>query len=146
MNQLKVIGKVATNIWPVITSLTGVLIGGYVANRNQRKHWIADNERAEYRELLTTMSRTFNTIIVLVGPGVPLSEEEQRKVIEAESELSVVVHDRIFIAASIHKMNVLMRWHEAHQAYRRTYDVGQFSTSFGRIVSDLLKSANEIMK
>ena len=56
----ELIAKVASAVWPSVTGLVGVLIGAYIANRNQRKHWIADNKKREYQELLTAMSRAFN--------------------------------------------------------------------------------------
>jgi len=148
MNQSHwvLIANVASAMWPVLTGLVGVLIGAYISNRNQRKHWVADNKRAEYRELLTTMTRTFNTVIILVGPGVALAGNEQRKLIDADSECSIVIKDRIFIADEVDEMDLLKRWHEARQHYGQTYDVGEFASSFGRIMGDLRVSAREIIR
>jgi hypothetical protein len=47
----------AKSVWAVAGPLIGVLIGAYIANRNQRKHWIADNKREEYRELLAALHK-----------------------------------------------------------------------------------------
>src|SRR5216684_3676535 len=49
----------AKAVWAVGGPLLGVLVGAYIANRNQRKQWIAENKKQEYRELLSVMSKGF---------------------------------------------------------------------------------------
>jgi hypothetical protein len=64
---------------------------------------------------------------------------------DADSECSVVIKDRIFIADKVAKMNLLGRWNEARHAYGQTHDVGAFATSFGSILNDLIRSAMELI-
>jgi hypothetical protein len=56
--------------------LLGVLLGGWLTNRNQRRDWVADNMKQEYRELLTTLSKTF-TLYAELTPRF-YSTREQR--------------------------------------------------------------------
>jgi hypothetical protein len=59
----KEVAEYSGKAWSAVGPLVGVLIGAYLATRNERKHWIRDNERLEFRELLSTMARSFSTIV-----------------------------------------------------------------------------------
>src|SRR6266404_6383389 len=85
-----VVGSVFRSVWLAVGPLVGVLVGAYIANRNQRKHWIADNKRAEYRKLLSTLASTFTGIIELRAPGVALGPAEQRKILNLEVRAGAV--------------------------------------------------------
>jgi hypothetical protein len=124
----------------------GVLIGGYIANRNQRKHWIADNKQAEYRRLLTILSESFNTAILLMGPGATLGPEEQRTLMSADSRCSIVMKDRIFIAEEMYKMDLPHRWSEARHNYDRSWNVEEFATAFSGMMKDIRESATAVIE
>lgn len=51
--------------WAVLGPLLGVFIGAYIANRNQRKHWVAENKKQEYRELLSMLVEASSRMISL---------------------------------------------------------------------------------
>jgi len=52
------IGDYSSKVWAAVGPLVGVWIGAVLAKRWQREQWIADNKRAEYRKLLTTLTRS----------------------------------------------------------------------------------------
>jgi hypothetical protein len=37
--------------WFAVGPLVGVVVGGYLTIWNQKRHWVMDNKRAEYRKL-----------------------------------------------------------------------------------------------
>ena len=48
--------------WSILGPLVGVMLGAWLATRNQRRHWLLDNKRAEYRKLLTTLSECASSV------------------------------------------------------------------------------------
>src|ERR1700690_1705665 len=85
-------------VGPLVYALAGVLVGAYISNRNQREHWIADNKRSEYRELITALAKSFTSILKLRAFGVALGPEEQRMLSNLETDASSVILDRLLIA------------------------------------------------
>ncbi len=52
----EMIAKVVMAIWTAVGPLVGVFVGAYIANRNQRKHWVGNCKKEEYRELYSGSS------------------------------------------------------------------------------------------
>jgi hypothetical protein len=124
----------------------GVLVGAYVASRNQRKLWIADNKRSEYRKLLTTLTRTFLSVVRLHSVGVTIEPRERRKLFSLEIEALAVIRDRLFISEEIEEMNLLRRWIDAMHNYDHLLDYDGFASEFGFITRDIKNRAGEIYK
>src|ERR1017187_2921708 len=97
----------ATVMFPAITGFIGVLVGVYAASRNQRKLWIADNKRSEYRKLLTTLAKTFIGLVRIHAYGVALGARDQRMDVNLRVQANVVLLDRLFIADEIKELNLV---------------------------------------
>jgi hypothetical protein len=137
----------AKDIWSVAGPLVGVLIGAYVANRNQRKHWIADSKKQEYRELLTALTRAFGGIVQVRGPGiVALQPADQRAYSEMETEALQTIRDRLFISDEVKQMDLLNRWTDATRSFDNTHNYLTFSTAFGKIAESITCSAKKLLK
>jgi len=132
-------------VGPLIYALVGLLVGAYLTNRNQQKYWVADNKRAEYRELLTALSEAFTTIVRLRGTGVASGAQEQRLLENLELRANIVILDRIFIADDVAKMEILNRWNGALQVYDRTLDKSVFGAAYSEIRHDVALSAAKII-
>jgi hypothetical protein len=52
----KMIGDYASKSWAAVGPLIGVLVGAYLTGR-QKRDWLADNKKEEYRELLSAMKK-----------------------------------------------------------------------------------------
>jgi hypothetical protein len=52
-------------LWAGVGPLVGVLVGAYLTNRIQRRLWLADHKRQEYRELFTVMTNAFGKLLEL---------------------------------------------------------------------------------
>src|SRR5712692_2854090 len=85
------------------SQLLGVLIGAWVARWGQRRQWVSDNKANEYRELLTTLSRSAHCLLKgKPGDGlIALSPDDQREGYQADVEARRVIDGRIFIATRI---------------------------------------------
>lgn len=133
----------AKDIWVVAGPLVGVLVGAQIANRNQRKHWIADNKKEEYRELLMAMTKgitaSFNhrSKWKPQGPtGPQLSSTFPREVVD----FAEVIQTRIFVASVMDKLKVLRRWHAALEI---PIEGEATNDSFARTVGELLDNVRD---
>ena len=134
-------------VWSVAGPLVGVLIGAYAANRNQRKHWIADSKKQEYRELLTALTRAFGTMLELRGTGiVALGPEDQRAYGAMETQALQTIRHRLFIADEVKQMDLLNRWADATRDFDNTHNPRIFATAFGKIVDSVTTSAKNLIK
>src|SRR5438067_2224291 len=96
-------------IWAAIGPLIGVLVGAWLTARWQRKRWIQDNKKAEYREVLDTLQKyrwhLLNHLAVVGGPLVAedARTHEERRAAFADAEVSVsnCLADRLFIRESL---------------------------------------------
>ena len=53
--------------WSAIGPLIGVIVGGWITTRTQRKHWILDNKKAEYSELITVIADSGSKLLTFWG-------------------------------------------------------------------------------
>ena len=100
-----------------ICSLLGVssLLTFFLTRSWQRKQWLRDNKMAEYRELLSALSRSAHHILQTVTSLRFASEairdgDKERQNEEADIEARRVIADRILIASRIRRENILERW------------------------------------
>ena len=138
-------GTVATVMFPAITGFIGVLVGVYAANRNQRKLWIADNKRSEYRKLLTTLAKTFNGLVRIHAYSAALGSRDQRMDVNLRVQANVVLLDRLFIADEVKTLNLVKRWSQALREYDDNRNHNAFAGAFGRISQDIRKAADELI-
>ncbi len=137
--------NIAAGIRETLGPLLGVLIGAYIANRNQRKRWVADNKKEEYRELMTALSHAFSAVLDERQPMVALDGEEQRRVSRAKGQLPITIADRVFIADEVKGLRVLERWMKAVGDYHSSGDEKSFTLAFVQITDDLTRSAKKVM-
>ncbi|SRR5258707_10181705 len=134
----KTIADYSSKLWAIAGPLIGVLLGAYLTTRTQRKHWILDNKRAEFRKLLTTLTRAYSTIVNIESR--PLRSGHQEEKCEQMRLLALnVIRDRIFIASEVKKAGLLEKWNEAVLSFTQDRDYKLFATRFAGI-ADLVRS------
>jgi hypothetical protein len=130
------------NVWAVIGPPAGIVLGNWLATRNQRKHWPLDNKRAEYRELLTTIAEAGGKFVVFYGTDPVAATGEQRFLIGETARISVdVIYNRLFIAEEIENLNIQRRWEESISTLRKTHNVDAFGKSLDEIMRDIRGAA-----
>jgi len=139
------IEKIANTVWPGVTALVGVLIGAYVANRNQRKHWVADNKKREYQELITALTRAFSAMLNRAAPLVMYGPEEQRAFAAAEEQALITISDRVFIQEEVDKMKILERWQKLTRNLNASGDTRALSNDVVDIKGNLVYEARKLM-
>ena len=118
-----VFGAYAKGIWAVAGPLVGVLIGAYIANRNLRRHWVADNKLREYQELVTAFTSAFTCMLRHINPAVGQTGTDIHAVTTEENSVVVTISDRVFVQREIRDLRVMDRWLGAREEFHSNYDV-----------------------
>jgi len=134
-------------IWNVVGPLVGVFIGAYLTTHIQRKQWLLDNKKQEYRELLSTLTRCFNEISEAHMPMVAFSPEDHRRHTAAVKESLAVIRDRIFIARDLEVMKLEDRWTLGLLGLNSVdRDASEFSALFGTLRAEILNAAERALR
>lgn len=107
------------NFWAICGPIIGILLGSSLSTKNERRRWMMDNKRAEYRTLLTTISDCGSQFILSYGMGRTLLEAHQRRLLsDSARRLADVVTNRLFIADEVHKLDISKRFQAATSALK----------------------------
>lgn len=101
-------------IWAVVGPLVGVLIGAWLAARWQRRQWIQDNKKVEYRQMLDAVQayrwHLLNHLAAVTGPPVAIDartyHEEATALVRSKAALNNCVADRLFIREQLARTKV----------------------------------------
>jgi hypothetical protein len=141
----KTITEYSSKLWAIAGPLFGVLLGAYLTTRTQRKHWVLDNRRAEFRKLLTTLTRAYSTITNIMSRPVRSGHQEEK--CEQMRLLALnVIRDRIFIAPEVIEIGLLEKWNEAVLSFNKDRDYKLFATRFSGIVDLVRGKATKLIK
>jgi hypothetical protein len=113
------------------------IISGY----REKRRWLADNRKEEYRELLGALTRSTTLWIHHRGIPGPKAATEMKEAQEAHEVALGVILDRIFIAEEIEKANIYDLWTTALAELKNTNDIRAFSDRFEKIRHAILESA-----
>lgn len=123
--------------WSVLGPLVGIAIGSYLTTHSQKTHWVLDNRRAEYRKLLSTLTRSYSGIVNIYSRGL-ISGRDELKAENLRLESLNVIRDRIFIAKEVGDMGLLQKWASAGDKFLRTRDYDEFAKDFS-VIADLVR-------
>jgi len=132
---------IVLTVWAAVGPLVGVGYGHVLTKRWQKEHWIADNKKQEYRELLGILTNSFSIIVQFGVPNVLFSGDEIQKRHAAEMAVLAALRNRLFIANEIRDLKLFDRWSAATKSFEDDRDVLKFSAAFGSIGKDLHEKA-----
>jgi hypothetical protein len=98
-----------------IGSFVGSVITQYFAHRQQRKNWISDNKKLEWRELIDALREAIRVMAFRFDIEMPfnvVTGAEQRYNEEAKRRGETIIRDRIFIATKVHNSGLFDQWVE----------------------------------
>lgn len=140
---LKALGEGLKTAWASVGPLVGVIIGAMLTRAWDRRKWINENRKQEYRELLTTLTSASTALIDDAQVGVH-SPAEQIAARDEYLKSVRVLQDRIFIANEISKMNLFDRWGTAMKDLQETRDFHKFEDSFEIMKNEIVKQAMKV--
>jgi hypothetical protein len=140
---LKSLGEGLKTAWASVGPLVGVIIGAMLTRAWDRRKWINENRKQEYRELLTTLTSAC-TALIDNTQAIVQSPAEQISARDEYFKSLRVLQDRIFIAHDIGKMNLFDRWGAAMKDLQATKDFRKFEDSFEVMRTEIVKQAMEV--
>jgi hypothetical protein len=137
----KAIADYASKSWAAIGPLIGVLVGAYLTGRRQKRDWLADNKKEEYRELLSAMTKALSANIELHATGVALSGDDERRLTTSMSELMEVTRSRLFVAKQLKQLDVVNRWWSLASAFEKSRDHIVFARGTRELLDEIVETA-----
>lgn len=133
-------------IWAAVGPMVGIGLGYLLTSRQQRKQWLQDKRREEYRELLSALTTSYMTLMHIseqVENGQKIQAEISLIGEKAKIEAYRVLRDRIIIAEEIMSAETLVEWDTAVTNYLKTLDTVKFADRFSSINAMLVHMARK---
>jgi len=127
-----VIATIILTVWAALGPLVGVRYGNELARRSARMQWLADARTKEWRGLLTVLTTSMAIIVQsnISNRTVTMMEADLRANTAAGEALS----NCLFIAQEVRRRELLERWNEAVETFRKDGDPKAFGEKFGRTI------------
>lgn len=123
-------------------ALIGIVLGHFLTKSSQHKQWIRDHRSAEYRELLTALTKSFLDIS-LYDSRFDADAGDRTKSLAARNDALLIMSDRLYVAVDIARLEVGKRWIKAVQTFRDNHDSSEFSRAFDDIRLSILTAAHK---
>ncbi len=135
------------NGWTAVLPLVGVVIGATMqywlsrsAEKQRQREWRRDNKKQEWRELISTLSRSVRYILDNSPEHLTaIGGEQQKGLVQANAEARSVIEDRIFIAHQVQSGNILERW----QLFASEHDFSRMVEYWNHLHDDLVATAHK---
>ena len=134
---------IALSIWATVGPLAGVMIGHFLTRSWQRKQWLLDRRKEEWRELLTALAEVLRPSLQIYPPR-ELSADERREIENAQANSFRVINDRIFIATDVKALDLHNRWSAAIQHHSETLDATKLGKTYDALRLEIVKRATEM--
>jgi hypothetical protein len=131
-------------VWPVVGLLAGILFGASLTGRSQRRKWLADNQKEEYRELLTALVTSFDEIGTNIVTWGDWTEDERKAEVERVRRSLNVIADRIYIANDMRDSNLFNRWKDAIVQFRKDKNYLVFEKIYFSVRDELVERARKV--
>jgi hypothetical protein len=129
-----VLSTIILGVWAAIGPLVGVRYGNDLSTRAQKEHWIADNKKQEYRELIEALAAHFEPVDLNYGPRGTLRSGP-------EARMRDTFRNRLFIARDLEKLRACERWEKAVRERDDGGDSATFKQEFLKLTEDLRDAA-----
>jgi hypothetical protein len=133
---------ITLGIWAAVGPLAGIVLGHFLTRSWQHKQWLLDRRKEEWRELLTALAESLRASLKIY-PARALSGDEEREIVNAQSDSFRVIRDRIFIAADVKALDLENRWSAAVQHHSQTLDAPKLGKTYDAIRLEIVKRATE---
>lgn len=131
-------------VWAAVGPLLGVRYGHELAKQSQKEHWINDNAKEEYRELLGALVEDANISISNRSLGRETAVEEDSAEERSNHVLYGIIHTRLFIRDFIEKERIKERWEAAFREHSRTGDIEVLRDGLRKLIEVVVDHATAL--
>jgi len=131
----------ALAIWAALGPVIGILIAHYLLRSWQRRQWLADNRKEEYRKLLAALNRVNMALVNLHCFQIA----NEKELDEATKEITVATNTSLFINDFLRKSQVLGMVLEAVKKLGKGGKFDDYTDEYWRAVNMTLDSAKRTM-
>jgi hypothetical protein len=131
------------DVWTAVGPLLGVLVGALLARSWDKKKWMNDNRKEEFRELITALTEAATAIMGNhhhIRDHTQTTEEGDKALGKYMNALNII-KSRIFVAKNVNEMNLFDRWGEGFKTITTTGSIIQFEDVFEKIRDELIERA-----
>jgi hypothetical protein len=139
--MLQTVATIILAIWAALGPIVGVWIGAHIADRNQRRQWIGNCKKEEYRELISVLTKGLSAYLQVQAFLVARGPEAQKAMADALARVAETTRDRIFVAHVVKRLDVVKRWHAATRLVEDGGDVNVFANSVGILLDEIRDAA-----
>jgi len=140
----KAAAETVVRVWSLVGPLAGVLVGAWLARWWDKRKWVNDNRKEEYRELVTALTTAAMGLIEKYQAVEYLVSGEKLKEIQsAYMETLRIIQDRIFIAGEMERMKIFDRWGESVKTLNKDMDFRKFEDAFDIIKKEIVTAATK---
>ena len=126
-------------IWSVVGPIVGLGVGHYLSASSERRRWIADNEKEEYRKLLGALAKINVALLELRSEG-----EDLQDLNNGMNEFSQATNTCLFINDFLEKSKVLEEIKQAVQSFITLGDLKSYQDRYWAAVNQIIASAKKI--
>lgn len=138
------ISTIILAVWGALGPLVGVRYGHELAKRSQKEHWIDDNAKEEYRELLSGLVDAANISILNRTLGRETTVDEDSAEERSEHHLYGVIHTRLFIREFLENEKIMERWNEAFTNYSKSHDLEVLRNTLRELIEIVVDRATKL--
>jgi len=134
----------AKDFWGYIGPLIGLILGSFLTTSSQRRQWLLDRRKDEFRELISAMTHATIELQHYIAAKQSGFEQPWHQWLDAHKSALRVVADRIYIASDLKKLNIPTRYLAAVEKLRESNDPeGDSAGDVGAIIDELVKLAQK---
>jgi hypothetical protein len=128
-------------IWAVIGPIIGIVAGHLLTRSWQKKQWLMDNKRDEYRDVIRVLCGAIRPILHSSIPGALVTPEMQKERFIAETLSYEVLGSRLFISDNLEELHAPKRWGDMVTKFNNSRDSEEFSKGFKKLLSEIRAQA-----
>jgi hypothetical protein len=94
-----------------ISSLIGTVLAHFLSTRREKRIWVKDNKKAEWRELIQVVDASLDQMSYAFQPvAVSTGDDHRTDPWDGMANVDLAIQNRIFIADALVKSGIVTQW------------------------------------
>jgi hypothetical protein len=142
--ELFVWSTIILSVWGAVGPVVGIFIGHRLTRDWQKKQWILDNKKEEYRDVIHTLSSALTTLMQCnVRNSGDTNDVVVKAKVAAENLTLEVLGNRLFIADELERIGAYDKWVSLLNDLDKTRNDKAFAKGFSSLLTSIRQAALE---